>query len=96
MPNLSPATRDLYNRVWTLHIAPRLGDYGVRELTPKRPRIVDVLPPLVQDLNEWRILSGRPGPSELIVPTRDGNPGRSTTGATGVGGSTSLPPRPLA
>jgi integrase len=36
VPNLSPATRDLYNRVWTLHIAPRLGDYGVRELTPKR------------------------------------------------------------
>ena len=26
----------LYNRVWALHIAPRLGDYGVRELTPKR------------------------------------------------------------
>ena len=36
IPNLSPATRDLYNRVWALHIAPRLGDYGVRELTPKR------------------------------------------------------------
>ena len=36
VPNLSPATRDLYNRVWSLHIAPRLGDYGVRELTPKR------------------------------------------------------------
>ena len=36
MPNLSPATRDLYNRVWSLHVAPRLGDYGVRELTPKR------------------------------------------------------------
>jgi hypothetical protein len=34
VPNLSPATRDLYNRVWSLHIAPRLGDYGVRELTP--------------------------------------------------------------
>ena len=36
VPNLSLATRDLYDRVWTLHIAPRLGDYGVRELTPKR------------------------------------------------------------
>ena len=36
VPNLSPATRDLYSRVWALHILPRLGDYGVRELTPKR------------------------------------------------------------
>ncbi len=36
VPNLSQATRDLYNRVWARHILPRLGDYGVRELTPKR------------------------------------------------------------
>ncbi len=36
VPNLSPATRDLYRRVWSLHILPRLGEYGVRELTPKR------------------------------------------------------------
>jgi integrase len=36
VPNRSPATRDLYNRVWSLHIAPWLGDYGVRGLTPKR------------------------------------------------------------
>ena len=35
VPNLSPATRDLYSRVWALHILPRLGDYGVRELTPE-------------------------------------------------------------
>ena len=36
IPNLSPATRTLYRRVWALHVLPRLGDYGVRELTPKR------------------------------------------------------------
>jgi len=36
VPNLSQATRDLYSRVWALHILPRIGDYGVRELTPKR------------------------------------------------------------
>jgi integrase len=36
VPNLSKASRDLYGRVWGLHILPRLGDYGVRELTPKR------------------------------------------------------------
>jgi integrase len=36
IPNLSQASRDLYSRVWALHILPRLGGYGVRELTPKR------------------------------------------------------------
>lgn len=36
VPNLSQSTRDLYGRIWALHILPRLGDYGVRELTPKR------------------------------------------------------------
>jgi len=36
VPNLSQATRDLYARVWALHILPRLGEYGARELTPKR------------------------------------------------------------
>jgi integrase len=36
VPNLSQSTRDLYARIWSLHILPRLGGYGVRELTPKR------------------------------------------------------------
>ncbi len=36
VPNLAPSTRDFYARAWTNHIMPRLGDYGVRELTPKR------------------------------------------------------------
>ena len=36
VPNLSEATRDLYGRIWDLHILPRLGEYGVREITPKR------------------------------------------------------------
>ena len=36
VPNLRPATRELYKRIWALHIKPRLGDYGVQELTPKR------------------------------------------------------------
>ncbi len=36
VPNLSQATRDLYGHIWGRHILPRLGDYGVRELTPKR------------------------------------------------------------
>ena len=36
LPNLAPSTRALYARTWANHILPRLGDYGVRELTPKR------------------------------------------------------------
>jgi site-specific recombinase XerC len=36
VPNLAPSTRELYARIWTKHILPRLGDYGVRELTPRR------------------------------------------------------------
>jgi hypothetical protein len=36
VPNLSQATRDLYGRIWEKHILPALGDYGVRELSPKR------------------------------------------------------------
>ena len=36
VPNLAPSTRELYARTWATHILPRLGDYGVRELTPRR------------------------------------------------------------
>ena len=36
LPNLAPSTRDFYRRAISNHIVPRLGDYGVRELTPRR------------------------------------------------------------
>jgi len=36
VPNLAASTREFYARTWVNHIMPRLGDYGVRELTPKR------------------------------------------------------------
>ena len=36
VPNLAPSTRQLYARTWANYILPRLGDYGVRELTPRR------------------------------------------------------------
>jgi integrase len=39
----------------------------------KRPRVVDLLAPLAQDLAEWRLQCGRPGSGALIVPTRDGD-----------------------
>lgn len=35
VPNLSAPTRELYARIWDLHILRRLGDHGVREITPK-------------------------------------------------------------
>ncbi len=34
IPNLADSTRDFYARTLANHIVPRLGDYGVRELTP--------------------------------------------------------------
>jgi len=36
VPNLAPSTREFYKLTWVNHIMPRLGEYGVRELTPKR------------------------------------------------------------
>lgn len=36
VPNLAQSTRDYYMLAWANHIMPRLGDYGVRELSPKR------------------------------------------------------------
>jgi integrase len=36
IPNLAPSTRDFYRLALSNHIVPRLGDYGMRELTPKR------------------------------------------------------------
>lgn len=36
IPNLAPSTREFYLRALSNHIVPRLGEYGVRELTPKR------------------------------------------------------------
>lgn len=35
-PDLAPSTREFYARALQNHIIPRLGDYGVRELSPKR------------------------------------------------------------
>lgn len=35
-PNLAESTQDFYARALENHIIPRLGNYGVRELTPKR------------------------------------------------------------
>ena len=36
VPNLAASTQDFYARTWANHIRPRLGDYGVRELSPRR------------------------------------------------------------
>jgi integrase len=37
-------------------------------------RSVRLLAPLAQDLNEWRLASGRPGPGRLVFPAADGGP----------------------
>jgi integrase len=34
IPNLAPATRDVYIRLWEKHLEPRVGTYQLRELTP--------------------------------------------------------------
>jgi integrase len=38
-----------------------------------KARQVEILGPLVQDLAEWRMVCGRPGPKDLIIPTFDGD-----------------------
>jgi integrase len=54
--------RDLTDR--TLH---------VHASKTERARTIKLLPPLVQDLAEWRLASGRPPSSALIFPTTDGD-----------------------
>ena len=39
-----------------------------------KPRTVKMLAPLVADLREWRLRSGRPRPEALVFPTREGEP----------------------
>jgi integrase-like protein len=34
VPNLSPATREVYIRIWEKHLEPHVGTYQLRELTP--------------------------------------------------------------
>ena len=34
VPNLAPATREVYIRIWEKHLEPRVGTYQLRELTP--------------------------------------------------------------
>lgn len=38
-----------------------------------RARQVELLAPLAQDLAEWRLICGRPGDKDLIIPTFDGD-----------------------
>jgi integrase len=52
---------DLHDR--TLHV------YATKT---SRPRDVDLLAPLAQDLAEWRLASGRPANDELVVPRPSG------------------------
>jgi integrase len=56
----------------------RWADVGERTLhvhasKTERPRVIKLLAPLAQDLNEWRLACGRPPDGALICPTHDGN-----------------------
>jgi integrase len=50
-------------------------------------RTVRLLSPLARDLNEWRLASGRPGPTTLVFPGVDGITWTDTSYRTGGGGS---------
>ncbi len=60
-------------------LALRWEDIGERTIlmhatkTSRRIRSVRLLAPLRQDLQEWRIACGRPGPRELIFPNAEGS-----------------------
>jgi integrase len=47
-----------------------VGPRGLRVYAPKThtDRIVTLLAPLAQELAEWRMANGRPGPRELVFP----------------------------
>jgi integrase len=45
----------------------------VRASKTERARTIKLIQPLVQDLAEWRLASGRPPPTALIFPTHDGD-----------------------
>jgi integrase len=56
----------------------RWGDLGERALhvhasKTERPRVIELLAPLAQDIAEWRMACGRPPDDALICPTHDGN-----------------------
>jgi integrase len=59
-----------------------------KETKTSRSRSVPLLPPLAADLKQWKLASGRPDDSALVFPTREGNPGRISTGAIGGNGAT--------
>ncbi len=56
----------------------RWGDLSGRTLNvhaskTERARTIKLLPPLAQDIAEWRLASGRPADDALIFPTTDGD-----------------------
>ncbi|MDX6698628.1 MAG: hypothetical protein QOE65_2025 [Solirubrobacteraceae bacterium] len=46
----------------------------VGETKTRHRRTVPLLPPLAQDLAEWRLRAGRPNDAELVFPGHDGRP----------------------
>ncbi len=48
------------------------GQGGVKQTKTQHSRTVRLLPPLVGDLAEWRLLCGRPAGGALVFPNRQG------------------------
>ena len=62
----------------TLYVEQAVSDGAIGPAKTGQRRSVRLLPPVAQDLREWRLASGRPHGSALVFPRRDGEPWRST------------------
>ena len=60
------------NRTVLIEAAVSLGE--LRDTKTGQRRMVALLAPLAQDLNEWRLACGRPADDELVFPDRRGRP----------------------
>lgn len=62
----------------TLDVEQAVSDGVMGPTKTRQRRSVRLLPPLAQELREWRLASGRPDGSRLVFPRRDGSPWRNT------------------
>lgn len=55
-----------------------------------KERTVPLMKSVIQDLNEWKLASGRPDDDALVFPASGASTGKTMTIATGGSGSSSL------
>ena len=68
--------RDVQERTLLIERAAELDTSGVKGTKTDAVRAVRLLAPLAQDLTEWRLRCGRPGPTTPMFPLSDGRPWR--------------------